>query len=219
MTTGVRLVLLGRQGAGKGTQCIRLAEHFDIPHISTGDMLRLAVKEGTEFGQKANEYMSAGDLVPDEVIIGVVDERLNMPDARERGYVLDGFPRTVGQAQALAEITSDRPLKMVVDLDVPVAVVLPRLAGRRVCVDCGANYSVDEPPKSNWTCDACGGDVVQRADDEEEAIQRRLDLYEQETAPLIEWYSDRDLLVTIDGQGQPDEVAVRLIEAIESKRG
>lgn len=209
--------MLGRQGAGKGTQCSRLAAHFGIPHISTGDMLRLAVQEGTEFGKKANEFMAAGDLVPDEVMIGVVDERLHKEDARNHGYVLDGFPRTVGQAEALAKIT-DGTLEMVVDLDVPTEVVLPRLAGRRVCMGCGTNYSVDEPPTSNWTCDKCGGEVVQREDDKEEAIQRRLDLYEEVTTPLTAWYAERDLLVVVDGMGEPDEVTARVLAAIDAKR-
>ena len=217
MTTGARLVLLGRQGAGKGTQCARLAAHFGIPHISTGDMLRAAVKEGTEFGKKANEFMAAGDLVPDDVMIGVVDDRLHKPDARDHGYVLDGFPRTVGQAEALARIT-DGSLEMVIDLDVPTEVVLPRLAGRRVCKNCGWNYSVEEPPSSNWTCDNCGGEVVQREDDKEEAIQRRLDLYEQETTPLTAWYAERGLLVVVDGNSDPDEVTERLLAAIDAVR-
>ncbi len=210
--------MLGRQGAGKGTQCSRLAAHFGMPHISTGDMLRLAVADGTAFGKKANEFMAAGDLVPDEVMIGVVDERLHMEDARTQGYVLDGFPRTVAQAEALADIT-DGALEMVVDLDVPTEVVLPRLAGRRVCRNCGTNYSVDEPPTSNWTCDVCGGEVVQREDDKEEAIQRRLDLYEEVTTPLTAWYAERDLLVVVDGMGEPDEVTARLLAAIDAKRG
>ncbi len=209
--------MLGRQGAGKGTQCSRLAAHFGIPHISTGDMLRLAVKEGTAFGTKANEFMAAGDLVPDEVMIGVVDERLHKEDALNHGYVLDGFPRTVGQAEALATIT-DGSLEMVIDLDVPTAVVLPRLASRRVCKGCGTIYSVDEPPTSNWTCDKCGGEVVQREDDEEEAIQRRLDLYEEVTTPLTAWYAERDLLVVVDGMGEPDEVVARVLAAIDAKR-
>jgi adenylate kinase len=151
-------------------------------------------------------------------MIGVVDERLHMDDARSHGYVLDGFPRTVAQAEALAAIT-DGELEMVIDLDVPTEVVLPRLAGRRVCKNCGTNYSVDEPPTSNWTCDKCGGEVVQREDDKEEAIQRRLDLYEEVTTPLTAWYAERDLLVVVDGMGDPDEVTARLLAAIDAKRG
>ncbi len=218
MIPGARLVMLGRQGAGKGTQCTRLSRHFVVPHISTGDMLRAAVKEGTEFGRKAQEYMSAGELLPDDVIIGIVEERLLKDDTRQRGYILDGFPRTEEQAESLAEITAHQPLDMVIDLDVPTNVVLERLASRRVCVDCGANYSSDAPPKHNWTCDHCGGEVIQREDDTEEAIQRRLDLYEEETAPLVDWYRKRDLLMIVDGDGEADEVTARLVRAIESAR-
>jgi adenylate kinase len=218
MIPGARLVMLGRQGAGKGTQCTRLSRHFVVPHISTGDMLRAAVKEGTEFGRKAQEYMSAGELLPDDIIIGVVEERLVKDDTRNRGYILDGFPRTLEQAESLAEITSDLPLDLVVDLAVPTEVVLGRLAARRVCVDCGANYAVHVPPKHGWVCDHCGGDVIQREDDTEDAIKRRLDIYEAETAPLIQWYDDRDLLMVVDGDGDPDEVTARLIRAIDSAR-
>lgn len=210
--------MLGRQGAGKGTQCTRLSRHFVVPHISTGDMLRAAVKEGTEFGRKAQEYMSAGELLPDDVIIGIVEERLLKDDTRNRGYILDGFPRTEEQAESLAEITAEQPLDMVVDLDVPTDVVLERLASRRVCADCGANYSVETPPKHNWSCDHCGGEVIQRDDDTEDAIRRRLALYEEETAPLVDWYRSRDLLMVIDGDGDADEVTARLIRAIELAR-
>ncbi|MFP5321755.1 MAG: adenylate kinase [Acidimicrobiia bacterium] len=218
MIPGARLVMLGRQGAGKGTQCTRLSRHFVVPHISTGDMLRAAVKEGTEFGRKAQEYMQAGELLPDDIIIGVVEERLLKDDTRNRGYILDGFPRTQDQAESLAEITTDQPLDLVIDLDVPTEIVLVRLASRRVCVDCGANYSVQSPPKHGWTCDHCGGEVVQRADDTEEAITRRLDIYEAETAPLIQWYEERGLLMVVDGTGDADEVTARLIRAIDARR-
>jgi len=218
VTPGTRLVLLGRQGAGKGTQCVRLSRHYVIPHISTGDMLRSAVKEGTEFGLKAQATMDAGDLVSDDIMAGIVRERLDLDDARGRGYILDGFPRTVGQAEILHEITADEPLDLVIDLVVPTEVVLERLASRRVCTDCGANYSVDSPPKYGWVCDNCGGEVVQRADDTPEAIQKRLDLYEQETAPLIAWYRDRKLLAEVDGLGGADEVTARLVAAIDDNR-
>ena len=218
MIPGARLVMLGRQGAGKGTQCTRLSRHFVVPHISTGDMLRAAVKEGTAFGKKAQEYMSAGELLPDDIIIGIVEERLLKDDTRNRGYILDGFPRTEEQAESLGSITADLPLDLVVDLDVPREVVLGRLASRRVCADCGANYSTHQPPKHNWTCDHCGGDVIQRADDTEEAIERRLDLYEKETAPLVGWYQERGLLKVVDGDGDADEVTARVVRAIEEAR-
>ena len=218
MIPGARLVLLGRQGAGKGTQCVRLSRHYVVPHISTGDMLRSAVRSGTEFGLKAKEVMDRGDLVSDDIMGGIVRERLDSDDTRGRGYILDGFPRTVPQAELLHDITIDDPLDLVIDLVVPTEVVLERLAARRVCSDCGANYSVDSPPKYPWVCDNCGGDVIQRADDTPEAIQKRLDLYERQTAPLIAFYAERKLLAEVDGLGPPDEVTARLVAAIDDRR-
>jgi len=218
MIPGARLVLLGRQGAGKGTQCARLSRHYVVPHISTGDMLRAAVREGTEFGRKAEEFMSAGELLPDDIMVGIVDERLERDDTRARGFVLDGFPRTVNQAEALLEITSPRGINVVIDLEVPRDIVLARLASRRLCNDCGTNYSVDLSPKYDMVCDVCGGDVVQRPDDTEKAISQRLALYERETAPLIEWFSNRGLLEVVDGMGHPDEVTDRLVRTIDRRR-
>jgi adenylate kinase len=218
VTLGVRLVMLGRQGAGKGTQCVRLSRHYVVPHISTGEMLRAAVRDGTALGRKAGELMAEGELVPDDLMIGIVDERLDHDDTTRRGYVLDGFPRTVGQAVALAEITAARPLDLVIDLDVAKEGVLERLASRRVCVDCGTNYSIDRPPKYGWVCDNCGGDVVQRDDDKPAAIEKRLDEYERETAPLIDWYRGRGLLEVVDGLGTTDEVTQRLYDVIDRRR-
>jgi adenylate kinase len=215
---GARLVLLGRQGAGKGTQCTRLSRHYVVPHISTGDILRAAVREGTEFGKKAKELMDAGDLVPDDVMVGIVDERLDRDDTRTRGFILDGFPRTTTQAEELLRITAPRGIDLAVNLDVPRDVVLERLASRRVCADCGTNYSTDEPPKYGMTCDVCGGDVIHREDDTEEAITRRLDLYERETQPLIAWFEEREMITTIDGLGHPDEVTDRLVRVIDKYR-
>ena len=197
---------------------MRLSRHYVVPHISTGDMLRSAVKEGTQFGLKAKEIMDRGELVSDEIIGGVVDERLKANDTHNRGYILDGFPRTVGQAEMLGRITAADPLDLVLDLVVPTDVVLERLAARRVCVDCATNYSVDAPPRYGWVCDNCGGEVVQRADDTPDAIRNRLALYEQETAPLIAWYEQRSLLTAIDGLGTADEVTRRLVAAIDARR-
>ncbi|MBV8559336.1 MAG: adenylate kinase [Acidimicrobiia bacterium] len=215
MVPSTRLVILGKQGAGKGTQAVRLAHHYVGPHISTGDMFRAAVRSGSEFGKKAREYMDAGELVPDDVVIGLVKERLTQDDARLRGFVLDGFPRTVHQAEALDELLPNGGVELVIDLEVPTDVVLKRLASRRVCVECGTNYSLERPPSDPETCDVCGGKVVQREDDTETAIRRRLQLYEEQTAPLIAWYMTKDKLVTVDGVGEPDRVTTRLIRAID----
>ncbi len=219
MSSGRRLIILGRQGAGKGTQCVRLSRHYVVPHISLGDILRAAVRDGTAYGLRALEFMDAGNLVPDDVVIGVIDERLDADHARERGYVLDGFPRTVAQAEALEGIAAPYGIDLVVDLEVPREIVLTRLASRRVCVDCGSNYSVDLMPRRASLCELCGGDLVQRPDDTEDAINRRLDLYEQETAPLVAWFGDRDLLATVDGTGDPDLVTERLIAAVDARTG
>jgi adenylate kinase len=211
------LVILGKQGAGKGTQCVRLSRHYVVPHISTGDMFRAAVRSGTEAGRQAKAYMEAGELIPDDVVIGVVGERLASDDTAHRGFILDGFPRTVHQAESLTKILAPQGIDMVIDLEVDTEHVLKRLASRRVCSDCGANYSVDSPPRVNWTCDICGGEVVQREDDTEAAIRRRLELYERETAPLIAWYTERELLMRVDGLGPADAVSIRLINVIDER--
>ena len=176
MIPGARLIILGRQGAGKGTQCVRLSRHFVVPHISTGDMLRAAVREGTELGVLAKQVMDAGGLVGDEIMIGLVDQRLAAPDATTRGYILDGFPRTIDQADALDAIADGNPIDVVLDLDVPREIVLERISARRVCRDCGTNYTSTGSDPSPWICDVCGGDVQQRADDTPESVNRRLDL-------------------------------------------
>lgn len=218
MIPGARLILLGRQGAGKGTQCVRLSRHFVVPHISTGDMLRAAVREGTELGQMAKKVMDDGSLVGDEIMIGLVKERLDKHDARGRGYILDGFPRTVHQAQALDALTADQPIDLVLDLDVPRQLVLARLSARRVCRDCGTNYVATGTEKSPWICEVCGGDVMQRDDDTPEAIEHRLDLYEEATAPLIEYYETQGRLAVVDGTGTPDQVFRLLAAAVDASR-
>jgi len=215
---GARLIILGRQGAGKGTQCVRLSRHYVVPHISTGDMLRAAVRERSELGLMAKQIMDEGGLVGDEVMIGLVDERLRKPDADTRGYILDGFPRTVAQAEALTRITNDRPINVVIDLDVPREIVVERLSARRVCRDCGTNYTAGPDERKPWICDVCGGDVQQRADDTPDSVNRRLDLYESQTAPLINHYSRKGWMVVVNGVGHPDHVFKRLCEAVESRR-
>ena len=218
MIPGARLIIIGRQGAGKGTQCVRLSRHYVVPHISTGDMLRAAVRERTELGLMAKEIMDAGGLVGDDIMIGIVEERLGRPDASTRGYILDGFPRTVAQAEALDRITADRPLHAVIDLDVPREIVLERISARRVCRDCGTNYVASGDDPQPWICDVCGGDVTQRDDDTPDAVNRRLDLYESQTSPLVAHYSAQGRLTVVNGVGHPDHVFNRLTAAVEARR-
>jgi len=215
---GVRLVVLGKQGAGKGTQCVRLSHHYVVPHVSTGDMLRAAVKTGEDLGSTVKENMDSGELLGDDLIMEMVAERLAEPDARARGFILDGCPRTTHQAEVLAALLAPGDIDVTVDIEVPTIQAMRRLAGRRVCIDCGANYSVSVPPKVNWTCDVCGGEVIQREDDIEDAIGRRLELYERQTAPLINWYESRGQLTKVNGIGSPDAVLRRVIRAVEERR-
>ena len=218
MVPGVRLVLLGKQGAGKGTQCVRLSRHYVVPHISTGDMLRAAGKSGTELGAQVSEYMRQGELVPDEVIIQAVEHRLDQHDTKERGFILDGFPRTVGQAEALEGLLKPRGLDLVLDLEVPTEVVLDRLASRRVCSVCGQIFGMDNPARRGNICDNCGGQLIQRDDDTEDSIRRRLELYAVSTEPLISWYLERHKLAAVDGMGSAERVTGRLVRAIDNRR-
>lgn len=217
MVPGVRLIVLGKQGAGKGTQCGRLSVHYVVPHISTGDIFRLAVKEGTESGQLLSKFMEKGELVPDDVTTAVVQERLSQPDASERGFILDGYPRTTTQAESLSAILAPEDVDLAIDLEIPREEALVRIASRRVCLDCGTNYSAMRRSESD-PCELCGGVVQQRTDDTFDAIARRLDLYERDTEPLISHYMARDMLVTIDALGTEDEVTTRLIRAIDHRR-
>ena len=219
MATGVRLVVLGKQGAGKGTQCVRLSHRYAVPHIYTGDMLRAAVRAQSPVGIEAASLMTTGELLPDELMIRMVSERLSERDARSRGFVLDGFPRTVMQAEMLEGILNEtHKLHCVVNLDVPTDLVLQRLVSRRTCVDCGAIYSTSSPPIQGWTCDTCGGEVVQRPDDTAEAIMTRLQAWERETLPLIDFYERRGLLETINGSLTPDEVLRSTVDAVERRK-
>ncbi|MGO9341398.1 MAG: adenylate kinase [Acidimicrobiales bacterium] len=219
MVPGVKLVVLGKQGAGKGTQAVALSHHYVVPHIATGDMLRSAVRSGSDLGRKAKVIMDRGELLSDEMIMAMVQERLNEADVRARGFVLDGCPRTVHQAEMLAKLLEADDLDVALDIEVPTAEVLERLAQRRVCSDCGTNYSTAHPPRINWTCDICFGEVVQREDDTEDAIRVRLELYERETEPLIAWYREQGQLVSVDGLGSPDVVLRRIIDTVEDHRG
>lgn len=202
------LILLGPPGAGKGTQAERLQEDFSLAHISTGDMLRAQVAEGSELGKRAQEYMSAGELVPDEVILGMIGARISEQDARE-GFLLDGFPRNASQADALAATLaeSERRLTAALLIEVPDEDVVRRLGGRRVCAKSGHVYHVDfDPPKREGTCDQDGSRLIQRDDDKEETIRRRLEVYARQTAPLIEYYDEAGLLRRFEGRRTPDEV-------------
>ena len=215
MPPSARLIVLGKQGAGKGTQCVRLSHHYVVPHISTGDMLRAAVKSGTPLGQEARRYMDAGELIPDEVVLQMVAERFDQDDTKTRGFILDGFPRTVVQAEKLDQILAPLEIDAVLNLQVATQLVLRRLASRRVCVDCGTNYSTQSPPRVDWICDVCGGEVIQRDDDTVDAIRRRLEVYEAQTAPLINRYRRLGKLVAVRGEGTPDSVTEHLIGAVD----
>jgi len=208
-----KLMMLGPPGAGKGTQATRLVESLGIPQVSTGDMLRAARRQGTELGEKAAEYMDAGELVPDQVVIGIVEQRLREPDARE-GFILDGFPRTRDQAEALTEMGIE--LDAVLSLEVSEHEVVRRLSGRLNCPKCGAAYHEEfNPPADQDVCDECGHQgLVKRDDDRPDVVRERLEEYRQKTEPLEEFYRDRDLLVEVDGEGTPDEVADRLREVV-----
>lgn len=211
-----RLVLLGKQGAGKGTQAVRISEHYDIAHFSTGDLFRELAQLETEFGLKAKEYMDAGELVPDETVIGVVREALAPGGPLGEGFVLDGFPRTQAQAEHFEEILDGRPLDVVISLEVPLEIVLDRISGRRVCVNCQRVYHVNMPPTRPWVCDSCGSEVVQRDDDTEEAVQRRLEAYETDTVPILDYYRAIGKLVrVVDGVGAGDDVFDRIVRAVD----
>jgi adenylate kinase len=212
----LNIVILGPPGAGKGTQGKLIARDAGIPHINTGDIFRAECAAGTELGQKVNSVIDAGDLVPDELTTEIVRARLAQDDTA-RGFVLDGFPRTVFQAEQLERVLVHQPLDVVIDLDVPTEIVLHRIAGRRVCMQCQTVYHIDNPPKENWTCDVCGGYVDQRDDDTEEAVMRRLELYETQTLPLIHFYRRRGLLAHVDGTGDSDEVFEGLVATIEAR--
>ena len=212
----MKLILLGAPGAGKGTVAKRLTDLDGSVQISTGDILRGAVAAGSDLGKKAEAFMKAGDLVPDDLIMGIMEERLQEPDCAN-GFLLDGFPRTIPQAEALKELLGriGVSLDFAVEIDVPREVILDRLTTRRTCVDCGAIYNVKSmPPKVEGVCDKCGGKIVQRDDETEEAISNRLDVYNEKTAPLVGFYKNENMLLTVSAT-ESDAV----VEAIQERLG
>ena len=217
----MRLVFLGAPGAGKGTQAQRLAAQEHIPHISTGEILRESVTRGTPLGLQAKGYMDSGKLVPDEVVIGLVREKLTSPECT-RGYILDGFPRTVAQAEVLDRIlteTGSPGLDHVISFDVPQEEIVRRLSGRRSCSRCQTVYHIEhDPPKHEGVCDKCGGRLVQRADDKPETVLARLRVFDQQTRPLVEYYQKRGLLQRVDATGSIDQVYARLLAVVHATR-
>lgn len=214
----LNLILMGLPGAGKGTQAEKINETYHIPHISTGDMFRLAIKEGTELGQKAKEYMDQGALVPDDVTIGIVKERLAKDDCKD-GFLLDGFPRTVAQAEALQSLLSDmnESIDYVLRVEVPEEHLVERLAGRRICPTCGTTYHIlYNPPQQEGICDNDGSQLIQREDDQAETVKNRLEVNVEQMKPLLDYYHDRGYLVTIDGDQEIDHVFKDIQSTIEN---
>jgi len=212
----VKIILMGGPGAGKGTQASPLVERFHFPHISTGDMFRAAIKNGTELGLKAKSFMDAGGLVPDEVTIGIVAERLALPDCAE-GFLLDGFPRTLAQGNALGQILDKLGLKLdgVINIEVDEAVLIPRLTGRRVCRKCGASYHmIFNKPEKEGVCGQCGGELYQRSDDTVETAKNRLNVYNTQTEPLIAFYDGQGLIKRINGDQSIDQVLSDILKAL-----
>jgi adenylate kinase len=213
----MNLILLGPPGAGKGTQAQMIVERYHIPQISTGDILRKAVKEGTPLGKKAKAFMDQGQLVPDEVVIGIIDARLRAPDCNP-GFILDGFPRTIAQAEALQPILNKmgKSIDHVINIEVDTEELVRRLTGRRTCKNCGAMFHIlFHPPKVEGICDRCGGTLYQREDDKEETIRIRLNEYQRQTAPLIQYYQLKNCLRSIQGVGGQEEIFERIIRLLD----
>lgn len=216
----MRIAFLGPPGAGKGTQARELAREWSVPHVATGDMLRETLASGTKLGREAKAYMDRGALVPDDVIIGMIAERLKAPDARG-GFLLDGFPRTIAQAEGLERLLKDlgQPLERVVYFDVAEPELIRRLTGRRVCRACGHSFHVvSNPPRRDGVCDLCGGELYQRVDDSEATVRNRLTVFREQTAPLLDWYTGKGLLTSIQGTGDIADIGRRLKDAVRRPR-
>ncbi|GHI05600.1 adenylate kinase [Streptomyces cellostaticus] len=217
----MRIVLVGPPGAGKGTQAVRLAEKLAIPHISTGDLFRANISRQTELGKLAKSYMDAGNLVPDEVTIAMAKDRMEQPDA-ENGFLLDGFPRNVSQAEALDALLESESITLdaVLDLEVPEEEVVKRIAGRRICRNDSSHvfHVTYSPAKQEGVCDVCGGELYQRDDDSEETVRKRLEVYHTQTEPIIDYYKAQGLVVTISSLGPVDEITQRALEALKREK-
>ncbi len=216
----MRLILLGPPGAGKGTQATSIATEFNIPHISTGDIFRYNIKEGTELGKKAKSFMDQGLLVPDEVVVEIVEDRIKQEDC-EKGFLLDGFPRTVPQAVALDEVMNKMGVSLdkVINIQVDKNILVERAVGRRICKGCSATYHIQfNPSATEGICDKCGGNLYQRDDDNEATVTTRIDVYLNETLPLIEYYENKDKLTVIDGQQHIDKVFEDIVNVLRSEK-
>ena len=212
----MKIIMLGAPGAGKGTQAKKIAAKYEIPHISTGDIFRANIKNGTALGKKAKTYMDQGLLVPDELVVDLVVDRVNQEDCKN-GYVLDGFPRTIPQAEALTDALEKLGQKMdyAIDVDVPDENIVRRMGGRRACVGCGATYHIEyAPTKKEGICDTCGGELILRDDDKPETVQKRLDVYHEQTQPLIEYYTKAGILRTVDGTVDIDDVFQAIVDIL-----
>ena len=212
----MKLIMLGAPGAGKGTQAKRIAAKYGIPHISTGDIFRANIKEGTELGKEAKQYMDQGLLVPDELVCDLVVDRIQQSDC-EKGYVLDGFPRTIPQAEALTAALEKlgTGIDYAINVEVPDANILNRMGGRRACLGCGATYHVEfNPPKQEGVCDTCGAELVLRDDDKPETVQKRLDVYHEQTQPLIDYYTKAGKLAEVDGTKDMDDVFAAIVDLL-----
>ena len=213
----MRIVLLGAPGAGKGTQAKKMIEKYGIPQISTGDILRKAVADGTPLGKEAKSYMDKGELVPDSVVIGLVKERLSQDDCK-KGFILDGFPRNTSQAETLDQVLSEMnmPLQLALSVDVDFDILMKRLTGRRTCKQCNQMYNIYfSPPQKEGVCDKCGGELYQRDDDKEETIKKRLEVYEAQTAPLIDYYEKKGILKRVNGVGDIDEIFANICRILD----